>query len=92
MRGTEQYFDPSLRARTLSDELGATADTLSCLIGYLMAEIEDSDPGTAKGRDARLLAVQSSLTSERNRLRRTANDVRNLSYAVADVLNQRGAA
>lgn len=92
MRGTEQFFDPSIRARTMAGDLRATADTLSCLIGYLSVEIENSDPGTAKGRDARLLAIHSSLTSERNRLRRSASDLDTLSFTVADVLNQRGAA
>ena len=92
MKNVEQHFDPSWQTRRLSGEATASADVLSCEIGHLMAEIEDSDLGTATGHDARLLAIHTALTTERNRLRRLASDLHTVAAIVADALNRRDVA
>jgi hypothetical protein len=82
MAVSDQYFDPQLRAHTLAADLVACADALSSLAGHLIGEIEDTDPATASGMDARLLSTWAALSNERNKLRRLASDVRSLAAVI----------
>jgi hypothetical protein len=87
----ELFYDPALRATTIASEIGATADAISSQLGLIMAEVDDDDPSTATGRDARLIAIFSALGAERTRLRRIADHVRGLAIDCRD-LAARGAA
>jgi hypothetical protein len=82
MAVSDQYFDPQLRAHTLAADLVACADALSALAGQLLGQIVDTDPSTACGTDAHLLSTYSALSTERNKLRRLASDVRSLAGVI----------
>jgi hypothetical protein len=82
MAVSDQYFDPQLRAHTLAADLVACADALSALAGQLLREIGDTDPDTADDVDGRLLSTYAALSTERNKLRRLASDVRSLAAVI----------